>query len=188
MQLCSKIDILHGKQMTAISTDLVARAVRTVTGYDLAQTEALCDRIHAAQPHIFLTTLALAQDGVSMPKMDHVLHVLMVVHIAIEMQTSLPLRTIGRNDIQVALKKHQDMLNYLEHEPDRRMWDLTCTAYPEPVLLAYVLDFLSEKGIVTETNEHYLVATMSKVILDVYVDALRESEQGKCQPFRKMTL
>ena len=123
-----------------------------------------------------------------MPKMDHVLHVLMVVHIAIEMQTSLPLRTIGRNDIQVALKKHQDMLNYLEHEPDRRMWDLTCTAYPEPVLLAYVLDFLSEKGIVTETNEHYLVATMSKVILDVYVDALRESEQGKCQPFRKMTL
>ena len=68
--------------MTAISTDIVARAVQTVTGYDLAQTEALCDRIHAAQPHIFLTTLALAQDGVSMPKMDHVLHVLMVVHIA----------------------------------------------------------------------------------------------------------
>jgi len=174
--------------MTGISTDVVARAVRTVTGYDLVQTEALCDRIHTAQPHVFLTTLALAQDGVSMPKMDHVLHVLMVVHIAIEMQTSLPLRTISRKDIQVAHKKHHDMLNYLEAEPDKRMWDLTCTAYPEPVLLAYVIDFLSENGIITETNEDYLVATMSKVILDVYVDALRESEQDKCQPFQKKSL
>jgi hypothetical protein len=174
--------------MTAISTEIVARAAQKVTKYDLIQTEALCDRIHAVQPHVFLTALALAQDGVSMPKMDHVLHVLMVVHIAIEMQTSLPLRTISRKDLQVAHKKHQDMLNYLEAEPDKRMWDLTCTTYPEPVLLAYVLDFLSENGIATETNEDYLVATMSKVILDVYVDALRESEQGKCQPFQSKSL
>jgi hypothetical protein len=173
--------------MTAISTEVVARAVQTVTGYDLAQAEALCDRIHAAQPHVFLTTLALTQDGVSMPKMDQALHVLMVVHIAIEMQTPRPLRTIGRKDIQAAHKRHQEMLNYLEAEPDKRMWDLTCTAYPEPVLLAYVIDFLSENGIGTETHEDYLVATMSKVILDAYVDALRESEQAKCQQFQKKT-
>ena len=73
-------------------------------------------------------------------------------------------------------------------EYDKQMWDLTCTTYPEPVLLAYVLDFLSENGIATETNEDYLVATMSKVILDVYVDALRKSEQGKCQPFQRKCL
>jgi hypothetical protein len=109
--------------------------------------------------------------------MDHVLHVLMVVHTAMEMQTSLPLRTIGQKDIQVAHKKHQDMLDYLAGEPDRRMWDLTCTTYPEPVLLAYVLDYLRENGIVVKTDEDYLVATMSKVILDVYVKALKEQQE-----------
>jgi len=63
------------------------------------------------------------------------------------------------------------MLSYLEKEPDQKMWRLTCEAYPEPVLLAYVLKYLLERGIWAETDAQYLESSMSKVTLDLYVDA-----------------
>jgi len=161
--------------MPTISTEMVAKAVHTITGYDLVQKETLCDKIRISQPHIFFTTLALTQDRVSMSKMDHLLHVLMIVHMVTETEASLPLPTISREAIHIAHKKHNNMLRYLEAESDRQMWDLTCTTYPEPVLLAYILNYLVEKGINTKTQEDYLILNMSKVILDVYVNAFKES-------------
>ncbi|MFT5241301.1 MAG: hypothetical protein ACI9OU_002221 [Candidatus Promineifilaceae bacterium] len=45
--------------------------------------EELIDRISVAQPAVLFTMLALSQDGVPMPMLDHGLHILMVVHIAL---------------------------------------------------------------------------------------------------------
>lgn len=167
-----------------ITTKAAAEAVRTVTQMSLPQKEELIDRIHEAQPQILLSVLALSQDGVPPEMLEHALHILMVVHVCVTSQHPGPLPQASREDIRRAADKHLAMLNYLSKEPDQKMWRLTCDAYPEPVLLAYVLNYLLERGIWGETDAQYLVSSMSKVALDLYVDAHlgrldRAAGQGK---------
>lgn len=67
---------------TPISVEGVVAAVRTVLDMNFKEKEALCDQIHADQPHVFLTMVALSQSGVSLPEVDHALHLLMVIYLA----------------------------------------------------------------------------------------------------------
>ncbi|HQL50977.1 MAG TPA: hypothetical protein PLR91_07265 [Kiritimatiellia bacterium] len=41
------------------------------------------------------------------------------------------------------------------------------------VLMAYVVNYLLERGIWAETDDQYRVSSMAKVELDLYVDAYR---------------
>ncbi len=163
---------------TPIRAEIVTAAVGTVTGLSLKEQEALCDQIHADQPHIFLTTVALSQDGVSLSRLEHALHVLMVVYLAFKNGTKAPLPVISLDMIREAYQRHASMLKYLAAEKDRRMWDLTATSYPELWLFAYVMGHLAENGFSVETDENAMVGSVSKVILDVFLAAREKCEHG----------
>jgi hypothetical protein len=53
------------------------------------------------------------------------------------------------------------------------MWKLTVETHPEKSLLAYVLGYLKDHDVAGATDADALVATVSKVIVDVYADARR---------------
>lgn len=157
----------------SITTKAAADAVRLVSQMSLQEKEELIDRIHEAQPHILLSVLALSQDGVPMEMLEHALHLLMVVHVCVTSQCKDGLPAASREDVIRAAKRHEAMIAYLEVEPDPGIWRLTATAYPEPVLLAYTVNYLLEHGICGETDAQHLVSSMAKVALDLYVDAYR---------------
>jgi hypothetical protein len=156
-----------------ITTKAVAEAVRTVSRLSLEQKEELVGRIHEAQPHILYAVLALSLDGVPEDMLEHALHLLMVVHFSVVSQCPEGLPQASLDDIRRAMERHLAMLGYLSKEPDQKMWRLTCESYPEPVLLAYVVNYLLERGIWAETDAQYRVSSMAKVALDLYVDAYR---------------
>jgi hypothetical protein len=159
---------------TPISIEAVAAAVRTVLGMNIKEKEALCDQIHADQPHIFLTTVALSQSGVSLAKLDHSLHLLMVVYLAFRNAADVRLPAIGLDMIDDAYKKLASMMKYLAAEPDKRMWNLTATSYPEPNLLAYLVGYLRDHNFHVETNEHAKVISVAKMSLDAFVAARKK--------------
>ena len=51
---------------------------------DIRETERVCDRIYAAQPNLLGSVLAQRSLGVSMPTIDVLLNVLIVLYLAIE--------------------------------------------------------------------------------------------------------
>lgn len=168
---------------TPMSIEAVAAAARTVLGMNLKEKEALCDQIHADQPHIFLTTVALSQSGVGLAKVDHALHLLMVIYLAFKDDAGIVLPVIGLDMIDDAYKRLASMMKYLAAESDKRMWNLTATSYPELNLLAYVLGHLRDNGFDVETDEHAKVISVAKVTLDVFMAARKKCEQR--QPVRE---
>jgi hypothetical protein len=156
-----------------ITTKAVADAVRTVLGLSLNRQEELVDRIYAAQPQILLDVLSLSRDGVPPEMLEHVLHVLMVVHTCVTSQCKDDLPAASREDVIRAAKRHEAMIAYLEQEPDPEMRLLTSASYPEPALLAYIVNYLLENGVSGLTEAQYKASSMSKVALDLYVDGFR---------------
>lgn len=175
--LASVIMKVHktGSDYTPISIKAVADAARTVLGVDPKERDALCDQIHADQPHVFLTTVALSQSGVSLAKVDHALHLLMVIYLAFKDSTGIRLPVIGLDMIDDAYKKLASMMTYLAIEPDRRMWNLTAMFHPEPNLLAYVVGYLRDHNFHVETDEHARVISVAKMTLDIFVAAKKRS-------------
>jgi hypothetical protein len=172
----------------SITTKAVADAVRTVLGLSLNRQEELVDRIYAAQPQILLAVLSLSRDGVPPEMLEHALHLLMVVHTCVTSQCKDGLPAASREDVIRAAGRHESMIAYLEVEPDPGIWRLTATAYPEPALLAYTVNYLLENGGGDESEAQYKVSSMSKVALDLYVDAFRSRREqdagGKRNPLR----
>ncbi len=164
-------DMPRHKNMSQITPESIAEAVHAVQHMTLPQKEKLIDHIHAIQPHVLLTILALSQDAVPMPMLDSALHVLMVIHTAITKEGATDLPIASREDIRHAMERHCAMLSYLESEPDKEMWKLTATAYPEPALLAYLVEYLKDNGITADTDTQCLVVSILKVAVDLYVDA-----------------
>jgi hypothetical protein len=66
------------------------------------------------------------------------------------------------------------MMKYLAAEPDKQMWDLTATSYPEPNLFAYVIGYLKDHNFHVETDEHAKVISVAKMTLDVFVAARKK--------------
>ena len=151
--------------------DHIVKVIREIDGYNISQKEALCDNIYKLQPHIFQTVINLTHSGIPLPKLDHLLHILMVVHTAFEKQECIITQTIPLSEVEHAFVNLSSMLKYLEAEPDKSMWDLTITSYSEQELLAFVSGYLREKYIITEADEDALVVAMAKVILDTYIQA-----------------
>jgi len=106
-----------------------------------------------------------------MPMLDNALHVLMVIHTTITNERGTDLSIVSREDIRHATKQHFATLSDLESEPDRKVWQLTETTYPEPALLAYVIGYLKDNGNTGTTERQRMVVSMLKVALDLYVDA-----------------
>lgn len=151
-----------------ISEKVVIESALIINGYDLNNKEILCDHIHKVQPNIFLTTVDSINHGVSHAKLDHVLHILMVVHMAFDKEPYISTRQIGSDDIEYVSQKHFAMLSFLQSEPDKHTWELTITSYPQKPLWAYIMAYLQEKGIEIQMQGDAYIFTMVKIIVDAY--------------------
>ena len=68
----------------SVSAAHLAAAIVAVKAMDVRQKEQVCDRIHAEQPNLLASVLALPRLGVSMQTVDVVLNMLIVLTLAID--------------------------------------------------------------------------------------------------------
>ena len=62
----------------------LAAAINAVKPTDLRQKEQICDRVHAEQPNLLASVLALPRLRVSMQTVDVVLNILIVLTVAVD--------------------------------------------------------------------------------------------------------
>ena len=61
----------------------LAAAITTAASMGIREKECVCDRIYAAQPNLLGSVLAQRSLGVSMPTIDILLNILIVLYLAI---------------------------------------------------------------------------------------------------------
>ena len=66
--------------MTAITKEILANAIIAVRAMDLRQGEQLSDEIHANQPQLLLSVLALQRFGVTLEQLEVPLNILLVCY------------------------------------------------------------------------------------------------------------
>jgi hypothetical protein len=84
--------------MTAITSRLLVDAVLRVERMTFKQREHLADEIHARQPNLFFSVLALQQFGATLEQMELVLNLLLVFYEA--MKTSSKAWPVISEDVQ----------------------------------------------------------------------------------------
>ena len=68
----------------SVSVAHLAAAIRAVAPMDIGQKERVCDRIHAEQPNLLASVLALPRLRVSMQTVDVLLNLLIVLTVAVD--------------------------------------------------------------------------------------------------------
>lgn len=66
--------------MTAITKEILANAIIAVRAMDLRQCEQLSDEVHANQPQLLLSVLALRSFGVTLEQLEVPLNILLVCY------------------------------------------------------------------------------------------------------------
>ncbi len=142
--------------------------MRLVGKMDLAQRAQLLDEIHAHQPNLLYSALALRRFGASYDQLEVVLNILLVCFEAMKLAGA------ERNVIDEALQERclariTGKMRFLEGLSSGQM-DETVTAstseHPEIWLLAFVIDDLKARGMIgiqTETEKFVMLAALNIV-------------------------
>lgn len=154
--------------MSRISRNALVRAITAVRQMDFKQKEQLADELHRAQPHVFGTFLVQARLGVSLPKMQFLLELLLVGFQAMrESGLAWPLITEDELERQmdrlVARVKFDGGLTKTLRSGRMRQY---VAAHPEKELLAYVhaetANWLGR--IVPEETDKYIMLAASNFV------------------------
>ena len=157
-----------------ITVQTMSEVIRRMDGLDQAAKVKLCDDLAANQPEALSWVLLLHRQGVSMPVVDHVLHLLLVISESIRKTIREPLRRITEDDFEKAAAKVHAMFRLLEGESKEEAEWLTylmAEAHPERNLFAYVANYLSRESKAGERpgDERAIFATA--VLLEVFLQA-----------------
>lgn len=132
-----------------VTADHLAVAIRLAASMGIREKETVCDRIYAAQPNLLASVLAQRSLGVTMPNLDVVLNILIVLQLAIE-ESGQMLAAVSVADQERELRRFTAAVRFTEN--------LAIEAVPlsikqaiaykkEKVLLAYVVDALQCAGL-----------------------------------------
>ena len=158
--------------MTRIGLEPLAKAIITVRALDLKGKERWCDEIFAEQPCLLASCLALPRMGVSMPKLECLLHILLVCFQAMK-ETGLEWPSISEDDQERQLARWGGAVRFSESlEP--ALGDLARSDYfthhSEQPLLAFViheltgwLAELTEQGVAEESDKFVIMAAVNLV-------------------------
>ena len=94
----------HASLEPTVSALHLAAAINVAASMDIREKERVCDRIYAAQPNLLGSVLALRSLGVSMPTIDVLLNILIVLYLAIE-ESSQVLAIISEADQERELQR-----------------------------------------------------------------------------------
>ena len=158
--------------MNPIEKKHITKSINYVYSLEFNEKIAETEKIHQSQPHAFLTVLSLSQDGVSMEKVEHALHVLMVIHKIFSDDSSgrkIPL--ISKRMLDDALESNIAMLQTISQG-----WlttDESINSYFEKNILAYLIGYLKKNDLISPNEEHECLLINLKTVLDSYANARR---------------
>jgi hypothetical protein len=127
----------------------LAAAITTAASMDIREKERVCDRVYAAQPNLLGSVLAQRILGVSMPTIDVLLNILIVLYLAIE-ESGQVLAIISEADQERELKRFTAAIRFTQGlGSDALVQSIKQTiAYRrEKFLFAYVVGILQRTGL-----------------------------------------
>lgn len=141
--------------MTTVSRQHLGDAVLRVQRMSFHERELLADEIHAAQPNLFFSVLALQGFGATMEDMEVVLNILLVFYCAMKMSgTAWPV--ISEEVQDRGLKRINARARFIEGLSPRQQEHATADSiarHTQTQLLAYVFGKLTEHGLNTVKTE-----------------------------------
>src|SRR5215470_9260944 len=123
-----------------VSAAHLAVAITTAASMDIREKERICDRIYAAQPNLLGSVLAQRSLGVSMPTIDVLLNVLIVLYLAI----------VSETDQERELQRFTATVRFTEglgSDALAQSIEQTIAYRKEKFLFAYVVDILQRAGL-----------------------------------------
>jgi hypothetical protein len=150
-----KDPIYPGAEESSVTVEQLAAAIRAATAMDIKDKEHVCDTIHATQPNLLASVLVLRSFGISMPTIEIVLNILIVLHLAI-VESGQALATVTEDDQDRELSRFTASVKVaeaLDAASFMRSLEQTAAYRKERVILSYVLSILMGSGIATQKEE-----------------------------------
>ena len=150
-----KDPIYPGADESSVTVEQLAAAIRAATAMDIKEKERVCDTIHATQPNLLASVMALRSFGISMPTIEIVLNILIVLHLAI-VESGQVLATVTEDDQDRELSRYTASVKFaegLDAASFVRSLEQTTAYKKERFLIAYVLSTLMHSGIATQNEE-----------------------------------
>jgi hypothetical protein len=154
--------------MTAISGQHLVDAVLCVERMSFNERERLADEIHARQPNLFFSVLALQRCGATLEQMEVALNLLFVFYSAMKM--SAKVWPIISEDVQErGLKRIDARVRSIERLPPPQQHKATADAiadHTEQQILAYAFGKLSGHGLLgikTEAEKMIMMVSLNLV-------------------------
>jgi hypothetical protein len=151
----SKASLYPGADESSVTVEQLAAAIRAATAMDIKEKERVCDTIHATQPNLLASVLVLRSFGISMPTIEIVLNILIVLHLAI-VESGQVLATVTEDDQDRELSRYTASVKFtegLDGAAFMRSFEQTTAYRKERFLLAYVLNNLTQSGITAQKEE-----------------------------------
>jgi hypothetical protein len=151
-----------------VSVAHLAAAITTAASLNISEKERVCDRIYAAQPNLLSSVLAQRLLGVSMPTIDVLLNILIVLYLALE-ESGQVLAIVSEADQERELRRLTAAIRFTEGlGSDALAQSIAQTiAYRrEKFLFAYVFGTLQRDGLTdlrSETSKYPILVAINLV-------------------------
>jgi hypothetical protein len=151
-----------------VSVAHLAAAITTAASMDIREKERVCDRIYAAQPNLLGSVLAQRSLGVSMPTIDVLFNILIVLYLAIEESGQL-LAIVSEADQERELKRFTAAVRFTEglgSDALAQSIEQTIAYRREKFLFAYVVGVLQRAGLTdlrSETSKYPILVAINLV-------------------------
>jgi hypothetical protein len=178
-----KNPIYPGSDESSVTVEQLAAAIRAAAAMDIKEKERICDTIHATQPNLLASVMALRSFGISMATIEIVLNILIVLHLAI-VESGQVLATVTEDEQDRQLSRYTASVRFakgLDAASFMRSLEQTTAYRKERFLLAYVLSTLMRSGIATQKEEKAKFPMLAAINL-VNCIATAKRLQGPLKP------
>ena len=151
-----------------VSVAHLAAAIGTAAAIDFRQKEQICDRIHAEQPNLLASVLALPRLRVSMQTVDILLNALIVLTLSVD-KSGQRLTTVTEVDQERELERLVATMRFskgLDASSMAKSIQQTTAYRHESCLLSYVVDTLRRAGLTEAKDEaakYFILAAINIV-------------------------
>jgi hypothetical protein len=159
---------MYNRRMASISSRNLIDAVLRVERMTFRERERLAEEVHALQPNLCFSVLALQRYGATLEQMEVVLMLLLVFHEA--MKSSGRSWPVISEDVQErCLARVSGRVRFIEGLTPQQQTQPTTDAvgdHPEQQLLAYVIGKRKDKGLLdieTEPEKMLMLAALNLV-------------------------
>ncbi len=138
-----------------VTSDHLAVAIKLAAPMGVKDKETVCDRIYAAQPNLLASVLAQRALDVTMPTIDVVLNILIVLQLAVE-ESGQTLATVAEADQERELERFTAAVRFTEGltgDAVTQSFKQTTAYKREKFLLAYVVGKLQCNGLLNLRDE-----------------------------------